>query len=465
MPEFEEGKFRIESDSMGEVKIPAEAYWGAQTQRALNNFKISGVRFSDDFIKNLAAIKKYAAEANMELGLLNNKLGDAIVSAADKICRGEYLDQFQLDVFQTGSGTSTNMNMNEVIANLANEILGYPVGSKHPVHPNDHVNMGQSSNDIIPSCMNITSYLLVKNTLIPSLKILLNALNKKSKEFWEIIKIGRTHLQDALPVRLGQEFGGYAEMIDKGIFRVERAASELLELPLGGTAVGTGVNTHPDFADLVIKKINKEFGTNFKRASSNFEAQGSRDVIVGLSGSLKSVAVSIMKIAEDVRLMASGPRCGIGEIILPEIQPGSSIMPGKVNPVIPEAAIQVAAQVIGNDLAISIGGMRGILELNLMMPMMTRNINESIVILSNVSKIFAENCIIGIKANIERINELVEKSLALITVLVPVIGYDRAAEIAKEAYLKNKNIKDIVLEKGLVSPDKIDEILSPENMV
>ncbi len=459
------GGYRIEKDSMGEVKVPKDCYWGAQTQRAIENFRISGITFPEEFIKILALIKLTAAQTNMELGLLDRKLGNAIVKVSDEIFNGKYLDQFKIDVFQTGSGTSTNMNMNEVIANLANLVLGYDIGSKYPVHPNDHVNKGQSSNDVIPTCMNITTYILSRDMLIPAMEELEDSLRKKEKAFWNVIKIGRTHLQDALPVRLGQEFGGYAEMIKKDILRVKGSMNNLLELPLGGTAVGTGVNTHPDFARRTIEKINNVLKTGFKEAKNHFEAQGSRDVIVEVSGVLKTTAVSLMKIAEDIRLLSSGPRCGIGEIILPEVQPGSSIMPGKVNPVIPEAIIQVSAQVIGNDLAISLGGMRGILELNLMMPLMIYNIINSLKILSNAMRMFSNRCIDGITVNSDRIEELIDKSLALVTVLVPVIGYDKAADVAKEAYKSGKTIKEILMEKKILDPSEIDEILDPKSMV
>ena len=457
--------FRVEKDTMGDVKVPKDSYWGAQTQRAVDNFPISGIKFSRPFIRALGIVKMFAAETNMELDKLDEKLGGAIIKASEEVIEGKLDNQFVVDIFQTGSGTSTNMNANEVIANRANEILGEEKGKKYPVHPNDHVNMGQSSNDVIPTCMNIAADQLLEGELIPSLKDLESSLKKKVKEFWGIIKIGRTHLQDATPIRLGQEFSGYKEMITKGIERINNVRTHLRELALGGTAVGTGINTHPDFALETISKINNYLKSKYVKANNHFEAQGARDSIVELSSALKNVAISLMKIAEDIRLLASGPRCGIGEISLPEVQPGSSIMPGKVNPVIPEAVIQVSAQVIGNDTTISICGVRGILELNLMMPLMTYNVIQSITILANVTKVFTEKCISGIKVNNDRIKELIEQSLALVTAIVPVIGYDRAAEIAKEAFESRKTIKQVIEERGLLSENEIKSLLNPENMV
>jgi len=457
--------FRVEKDTMGDVKVPKDSYWGAQTQRAVDNFPISGIKFSRPFIRALGIVKMFAAETNMELDKLDEKLGGAIIKASEEVIEGKLDNQFVVDIFQTGSGTSTNMNANEVIANRANEILGEEKGKKYPVHPNDHVNMGQSSNDVIPTCMNLAADQLLEKELIPNLKDLESSLKKKVKEFWGIIKIGRTHLQDATPIRLGQEFSGYKEMITKGIERINNVRTHLRELALGGTAVGTGINTHPDFALETISKINNYLKSKYVKANNHFEAQGARDSIVELSSALKNVAISLMKIAEDIRLLASGPRCGIGEISLPEVQPGSSIMPGKVNPVIPEAVIQVSAQVIGNDTTISICGVRGILELNLMMPLMTYNVIQSITILANVTKVFTEKCISGIKVNNDRIKELIEQSLALVTAIVPVIGYDRAAEIAKEAFESRKTIKQVIEERGLLSENEIKSLLNPENMV
>ena len=457
--------YRIEKDTMGEVRVPKEAYWGAQTQRAIENFPISGIMFSRPFIKALGIVKMFAAKTNMELGKLDDRLGNAIVKASEEVIDGKFDDQFKVDIFQTGSGTSTNMNANEVIANRANELLGEEKGKKFPVHPNDHVNMGQSSNDVIPTCMNISSYQLLKLDLLPAFDGLKDSLKRKVNEFWNVIKIGRTHLQDATPIRLGQEFSGYLEMVSKSTERLERVKNHLRELAIGGTAVGTGLNTDPDFAKRTVDKINRYLDTDFIIAHNHFEAQSARDSIVELSSALKTVAISLMKIAEDIRLIASGPRCGIGEIQLPEVQPGSSIMPGKINPVIPEAVIQVAAQIIGNDTTISICGARGVLELNLMMPIMVHNIIQSITILANVTKIFDKKCISGISANKERIAELIDKSLALVTALVPVIGYDKAAEIAKEAYRNNKTIKQIVKERNVLPEDEIERILNPENMV
>ncbi|HEY7534664.1 MAG TPA: class II fumarate hydratase [Thermodesulfobacteriota bacterium] len=458
---MQENGFRIETDSMGEMKVPTSAYYGAQTARAIENFPISGIRKSRLFIKALGMIKLSAAEANMELGLLNKKLGNAIRKAAREVIEGKLDDHFVLDVFQTGSGTSTNMNTNEVIANLANEILGVKTGEKKLIHPNDHVNMCQSSNDVYPTAIHLSALMAIYNNLLPSLKHLQNALSKKAKEFDSIVKIGRTHLQDATPIRLGQEFSGYATMIDHGIRRVNNTILHLSELAIGGTAVGTGINTHPNFAGLVVKKLSKMTGIKFNEAENHFEAQGAKDAVVEASGALKTLAVSLMKIANDIRWLGSGPRCGIGEIHIPPVQPGSSIMPGKVNPVIPEAVCQVAAQVIGNDLTITIGGQLGNFELNVMMPVMGYNLLQSINLLSTVSRIFADKCIVGIKADKKRCEEMIEKSLAMCTVLAPIIGYDAAAKIAKEAYETGKTVRQVALEKKILPKNKLDKVLDP----
>ena len=456
--------FRIESDSMGEMQVPAEAYYGAQTARAVENFPISGIRKHNQLIKALGMIKRAAAQTNMELGLLTKKTGNAIVKAAQEVIDGKLDEHFVLDVFQTGSGTSTNMNTNEVIANRANEILGLKKGDKSGVHPNDHVNMGQSSNDVYPTALHVSAILAIDSTLLPGLRSLESALSSKARQFDKIVKIGRTHLQDATPVRLGQEFGGYASMIKHGLRRVNLAKEELSELAIGGTAVGTGINTHPRFAGLVVKRLSKMARAKFREAENHFEAQGSKDSIVEASGSLKTLAVSLMKIANDIRWLGSGPRCGIGEIMLPAVQPGSSIMPGKVNPVIPEAVCQVAAQVIGNDLTITIGGQFGNFELNVMMPVKGHNLLQSIDLLGRSSQVFADKCIKGIKADKKRCEEMIEKSLAMCTSLAPVIGYDNAAKIAKEAYEAGKTVREVALEKEVLPAKKLNELLDPWSM-
>lgn len=458
-----EDEFRIERDSMGEMRVPKDAYWGAQTQRAVLNFPISGMRFPRIFIRAIGIVKMCAAKTNVELGLLDKKLGDAIAQAAEEVMNGKFDSHFVVDVFQTGSGTSTNMNANEVIANRANEILGGKMDKKL-VHPNDHVNMGQSSNDVIPSCIHISALESIERDLLPSLKKLYNSLDKKAKEFDDIIKIGRTHLQDATPIRLGQEFGGYASMIKHSIKRIENIKDSLSELALGGTAVGTGINTHPQFAKLTIEKINKITGLNFREAENHFEAQGARDAIVEASSILKTVAVSLLKIANDIRWLGSGPRCGIGEIMLPEVQPGSSIMPGKVNPVIAESLIQVAAQVIGNDSTIAISGLLGNFELNVMMPVMCHNLLQSISLLAKASSVFSEKCVDGIKANKQRCEEMVEKSLAMVTSLSRRIGYDAAAKIAKESYETGKTVRELVMEKKILPKEDVENLLNPWTM-
>jgi len=449
---------------MGEVAVPADALFGAQTQRAVENFPISNLRFPREFIQALGLVKLAAARANMDLGLLDHDIGNAIVSAAKETADGKLDRHFVLDIFQTGSGTSTNMNANEVIANRAIQMLGGHVGDKKPVHPNDHVNMGQSSNDVIPAAMHVAVFDSIEHRLIPALRKLQKALNLKAGEFDSVVKIGRTHLQDATPVRLGQEFGGYARQVRLGISRLEKLRETLGELPLGGTAVGTGINTHPKFAARAIHHLSKLTGLNLREAGNHFEAQSAKDSIVEASGTLKTIAVSLTKIASDIRLLASGPRCGIGEITLPETQPGSSIMPGKVNPVIAESVLMAAAQVIGNDLTITIGGQAGILELNLMMPVMAHNILESIRLLAASATNLTERCILGIQANKERCNELVEKSLAMCTALAPEIGYDAAASIAEEAYKTGQTVRQIATAKKILPPKRLREILDPLRM-
>jgi len=449
---------------MGEVAVPADALFGAQTQRAVENFPISNLRFPREFIRAVGLVKLAAARANMDLGLLDKSIGNAIVSAARETADGKLDRHFVLDIFQTGSGTSTNMNANEVIRNRAMQMLGGNVGDKKPVHPNDHVNMGQSSNDVIPTAMHVAVLDSIEHRLIPALRKLQKALNLKAAEFDSVVKIGRTHLQDATPVRLGQEFGGYARQVRLGISRLEKLRETLGELPLGGTAVGTGINTHPKFAASAIRHLSKLTGLNLREAGDHFEAQSTKDSIVEASGTLKTIAVSLTKIASDIRLLASGPRCGIGEITLPETQPGSSIMPGKVNPVIAESVLMAAAQVIGNDLTITIGGQAGILELNLMMPVMAHNILESIRLLAASATNLTERCILGIQANKERCNELVEKSLAMCTALAPEIGYDAAASIAEEAYKTGQTVRQIATAKKILPPKRLREILDPLRM-
>ena len=449
---------------MGAMKVPRQAYWGPETQRAYENFPISGPRFPREFIKALGVIKTASAETNMKLRLLSPKLGRAILRAAREVMEGKLDDHFVLDIFQTGSGTSTNMNANEVIAHRANQILGGKVGEKKPVHPNDHVNLGQSSNDVIPSAIHISALEGIQNRLLPALNSLQLVLGKKAREFNSVLKIGRTHLQDATPIRLGQEFDGYASMVEHGRRRLETAGTRLAELALGGTAVGTGINTHPRFARLVIREINEMTGLTFREAENHFEAQGAKDAVVEASGALKTAAVSLMKIANDIRWLGSGPRCGIGEIVIPPVQPGSSIMPGKVNPVIAEALCQVCAQVIGNDLTVTVAGMSGNFELNVMMPVMAYNLLQSIHLLANTVEVFTEKCAQGLKADEKRCREMVEKSLAMVTALSPHIGHDRAAEIAREAYKTGKTVREIAMQRRVLPAKKLEKILDPWKM-
>ena len=456
--------FRIEKDTMGEVKVPAWAYWGAQTQRAIENFPISGWRIPKKMIYAIAMIKRYAAEVNAELGLLDPKIADAIIRAAEEVMEGKFDEHFPIDVFQTGSATSTNMNVNEVIANRANEILGSPLGSKHPVHPNDHVNKGQSSNDVIPSAIHIALRLSAED-LIKSLEYLEEAFRKKEEEFKDVIKIGRTHLQDAVPMTLGQEFSAFATQIKHSITRIKNTFYHLEELALGGTAVGTGLNTHKEFAPRVISKISKRTGIPFREAENKFEALATKDAVVEYMGALNTLAVSLMKIGNDIRLLSSGPRTAIAEIILPSLQPGSSIMPGKVNPVIPEMIIQVAAHIMGAHLIVSIGGQHAPLQLNVMQPLIAYHSITSTDILTNALKVFADKCVIGIEANRKRCEELVEWSMALVTPLALKIGYDRAAEISYKAYKENKTVRQVVVEEGILTEEEAREILDPKKML
>lgn len=456
---------RIEKDSMGEVLIPEDRYYGASTGRAVQNFQISNRRFGRDFIEALGLLKKAAAEANRDLKLLAGSLAEAIIKAGGEVAAGKYDAHFPVDIFQTGSGTSTNMNANEVIANLANLQLGSPLGARSPVHPNDHVNRGQSSNDVIPSAIHVAAALQINRKLLPALQQLADGLREKAETFADIVKIGRTHLQDATPITLGQEFSGYAEQVAKGRERIQLALLGLYELAIGGTAVGTGINTHPQFATKLCEHLNSETKLQFLEAKNHFEAQAAKDAVVDTSGSLKTLAVSLMKIANDLRWLSSGPRCGIAEINLPALQPGSSIMPGKVNPVIPEAVMQVAAQVMGNDTAIMIGAQHGNFELNVMMPMMASNLLESIAILGGAATALADQCVSGIEPNRDKPGQYVEKSLALVTNLVPELGYDEAARLAKKAATEDKTIREILLAEGVLSKNKITELLDPQSML
>lgn len=452
-------KFREEKDSMGTVKVPADAYYGSQTQRAVDNFPISDLKFQAAFVHALALVKHCAAQVNHKLGLLDPEFADAISRASREVMDGKHDSQFVVDIFQTGSGTSTNMNMNEVVASRANEILTGQKGGKSPVHPNDHVNLGQSSNDVIPSVIHISALILIHERLIPSLESLKSELAAKADEFKDIRKLGRTHLQDAVPMYLGQEFSGYARQIELAIERIRSVESRLAELALGGTAVGSGLNTHPDFATRVIALISNHTGLPFTEAQNHFEAQAAQDAAVETSGALKTLAVSLVKTANDVRWLASGPRCGIAEINIPSLQPGSSIMPGKVNPVIPEAVMQVAAQVMGNDTTIMLGAQAGNFELNVMLPVIAYNLLQSITLLASVTGVFAGKCIAGITANPEVCAAYIEKSLALVTGLVPIIGYDKAAAIAKKAYDSGKTIRDVVRGESILPEDELDDLL------
>ena len=452
---------RIEKDSLGDVEVSESAYWGAQTERARLNFQVSGLRFPRRFIAALGMIKGEAAGVNVELGLLDQELADAIRQAAREVAGGAYDDNFPLDIFQTGSGTSTNMNANEVIGNRAIELLGGKMGSKTPVHPNDHVNAGQSSNDVIPTAIHLSAYGALAEELEPALAHLAEALEAKAGEFDDVIKIGRTHLQDAVPIRLGQEFSGYAQQIRNGQERVAAAMPRLAELALGGTAVGTGLNAHHEFADRVIAQLAERTGHPFVPAPNRFEALAAKDAAVEMSGALKTVAVSLTKIANDIRWLGSGPRCGLGEISLPSLQPGSSIMPGKVNPVIPESVLMACAQVMGNDVTISLGGMAGNFELNVMMPVIAYNLLQSIEILANGSQMMADKCVAGIEPNRERCRQMVEKSLAMVTALAPRIGYDEAAALAKEAFDTGRTVRELAEEKKVLPPDELEEVLDP----
>ena len=459
----QETAHRIERDSMGEVEVPRDALFGAQTRRALDNFPISDLRKPRRFVQALGAIKLEAANVNHELGGLDEEIKNGMVQAAEEVVDGTLDNQFVLDIFQTGSGTSTNMNANEVISNRAIQIMGGELGSKEPVHPNDHVNKGQSSNDVIPTAIHLSALISIKEDLLPALEKLRAALEEKSREFDDVVKTGRTHLQDATPIRLGQEFKGYAGQIERGIERVKKAQEDLSEVALGGTAVGTGVNTHPEFASKVCERLSERFGVEIRETENHFQAQSAMDGAVLTSGALKTVAVSMMKIANDIRWLGAGPRANLAEIALPEVQPGSSIMPGKVNPVIAESAMMVAAQVVGNDATITLAGQGGNFELNTMLPLIAYNLSQSIDILANAASNLADQAVSGLEAT-ERGPELVEKGLMLATALAPEVGYDKATEIAKEAFKTDKTIREVAREQTDLSEEELDEALDAKKM-
>jgi fumarate hydratase class II len=446
-------EYRIEHDSMGDVRVPAAAKWQAQTQRAVENFPISGTTIERSLIGALAAIKGAAAQENARLKVVDRAVASAIADAAADVSSGRYDGEFPIDVFQTGSGTSSNMNMNEVLATLASERLG------QKVHPNDHVNASQSSNDVFPSAIHLAAATEISASLIPALDHLARALRKKSRQFRDVVKSGRTHLMDATPVTLGQEFGGYAAAVEHGIERLEAALPRIGELPLGGTAVGTGINAPKGFAKGVIRRLAEQRQLPLREARDHFEAQGARDALVEASGALKTIAVSLYKCATDLRWMGSGPRTGLAEIFIPDLQPGSSIMPGKVNPVIPEAVSQVVAQIIGNDAAVTFGGAAGNLELNVMLPVIGRNLLESIRLLSTVSRVFADKCIAGIEADVERCRTYALSSPAIGTALNPYIGYEEAAKVIKASVAEGKDLRTIVLERGLLTEEEADRAL------
>ncbi|HEX6486996.1 MAG TPA: class II fumarate hydratase [Nocardioidaceae bacterium] len=443
--------FRTEYDSMGEVQVPADALWRAQTQRAVENFPISGSTLEDAHVQAIAHVKAAAAKVNAELGVVTEDMAEAIIAAADEIVAGEHLDHFPVDVFQTGSGTSSNMNMNEVLATLATRRLG------RDVHPNDHVNASQSSNDTFPTSIHVAAVTSTTRDLVPALDHLADALERKAREFVDVVKAGRTHLMDATPVMLGQEFSGYAAAVRLGVERLEAAVPRVSELPLGGTAVGTGINTPQGFAPRVIEELTNRTGQHFTEARNHFEAQGARDALVELSGAVRTVAVSLTKICNDLRWMSSGPRTGLAEINLPDLQPGSSIMPGKVNPVLPEATLMVCAQVLGNDVAVATAGASGSFELNVMMPVMARNLLESVRLLANSSRLLADRCVDGITANVERMRTYAESSPSVVTPLNRYIGYENAAKVAKTALAEQKTIKEVVVEMGYVERGDLTE--------
>jgi fumarate hydratase class II len=455
---------RYESDSMGNVPIPAWAYWGAQTQRAVDNFQVSDHTLPKPMVRALGLIKHYAAMANAQLGLLDQDLAKAIAQAAAEVAKGQWDEHFPVDVFQTGSATSSNMNTNEVIANRANELLGAPLGARHPVHPNDHVNKGQSSNDVIPATVQLASRLAAAETAL-AVGVLADAFQAKAEEFSQIIKLGRTHLQDAVPMTLGQEFGAFAAQLRKCVTRIETACVDLEELPLGGTAVGTGLNCHPEFSALVCAGLAQETGVMFRTATNRFELIAARDAQVALMGALNTLATVIMKIANDLRLLASGPRGALGEIEIPSLQPGSSIMPGKINPVIPEMLIQVAAHICGKAVSVTIAGQNSPLQLNMMHPLIGFEVLESCRILSRACTSAATDCVAGIKADAERCRYWLDWSLALATPLNQVIGYDQAAALVYRAFKEQKKVIDLVVEEGLLSAEEAAKVLDPKGMI
>lgn len=464
-PEHAPTATRAETDSFGPIDVPADAYWGAQTQRSTQNFRIGTERMPAPLVRALGVQKKAAAQSNAELGILDRKLAEAIVTAAEEVIDGTLADQFPLVVWQTGSGTQTNMNANEVIAGRANEILAGTRGGKSPVHPNDHVNMGQSSNDTFPTVMHIATGEQLHHELIPALETLHHALEVKSAEFMPIVKIGRTHLQDATPVTLGQEFSGYAQQIKYGIARVQATLPRLMELAQGGTAVGTGINCKAGFDEKFAGHVAKITGLPFVTAPNKFEALAAHDAMVEISGALNVLAASLMKIANDIRMLGSGPRCGIGEINLPENEPGSSIMPGKVNPTQAEAMTMVCAQVMGNHVTVTVAGSNGHFELNVFKPVMIFNVLQSIRLLADACNSFTNNCVVGITANVERIEKLLHESLMLVTALNPHIGYDNAAKIAKKAHAEGTTLMDAGIALGLLTEAQFREWIKPEDMV
>ncbi len=455
--------FRTEQDSLGEMQVPADAYWGAQTQRAVENFPISDVTFGRRFVRALGIVKKAAARANEDLGTIPEDKADCIVEAADEVIAGDHDDQFPVDVFQTGSGTSSNMNANEVISNRATELYGGEVGTRE-IHPNDHVNFGQSSNDVVPTAMHVASLEAVQKDLIPALEVLRDELEAKEAEFADVVKTGRTHLQDATPVTLGQEFGGYRAQVEKGITRAEDTRHHLGELALGGTAVGTGLNTHPEFPELAAEYMSEETGLEFREADNHFEAQAAHDAMSEAHGALRTIAGSLNKIANDLRLLASGPRNGLGELEQPENQPGSSIMPGKINPVVAEAVNQVHKQVVGNDAAVSAGAAEGQIDLNLYKPVLAHNFLQSAKLLANASETFGEKFVHKLEADAEHCEERVQQSMALATALNPAIGYDKASKVAKKALADGKTIREVVLDEGYLDEDEVDDVLDPIKM-
>jgi fumarate hydratase class II len=461
----EKSPTRLERDTMGEVAVPTERYWGAQTQRSLENFRIGGERMPGPLIRALALEKKAAAIANMALGELDRRIGEAIVAAADEVIAGRHAEEFPLVVWQTGSGTQTNMNMNEVLANRAIERLGGRRGSKDPVHPNDHVNRGQSSNDSFPTAMHIAAASEIHHRLLPALKHLHASLAAKAAKFGDIVKIGRTHLQDATPLTLGQEFGGYARQVELGIERVTTALAQLYPLAQGGTAVGTGLNTHHGFAERFAAAVRDITGLPFTSAANKFEALASHDALVAASGALDTLAATFMKIANDIRWMGSGPRCGLGELHLPENEPGSSIMPGKVNPSQAEAMTMVAAQVMGNHVTVTVAGSQGNFELNVYKPVIIYNVLQSVRLLADAAASFADHCVAGIAANRPRIAELLHRSLMLVTALSPHIGYDKAAQVAKKAHAEDLTLKEAAVALGYVTAEEFDRWVRPEDMI